>query len=334
MEKRFNSWKPPEIENGKLTKWNWLVQFTENLTLGKMTDIGAFTYINARYGVEIGDNVQVGSHCSIYSESTIDQKQGTVILKRNALIGTHSTIMPGVTIGENAIIGAYSFVNKDIPSNAVAYGVPAKVVKINSSLKSNKNKIVSSPLVEKSVEKWNVPLFKVYFDQDDVDAATSVIKRGTYWTTGPEIEQFEKKIAELTDTKYALSFNSGTSALQVMLEAFDVKGKEVIIPSFTFIATANAVLLAGGIPVFAESEGETFGLDYNDVCSKITDNTVAIMPVHFGGCVVRDMEKIRKLCDERGIYLLDDGAESLGAKIKCRKLGSFSDATMFSLCQK
>ncbi|MCK4335613.1 MAG: acyltransferase [Candidatus Aenigmarchaeota archaeon] len=129
IEKRFRDWKYPKIEEGKLTKWNWMVQNKEGLVLGKRTDIGAFTYINAKHGVEIQDDVQIGSHCSIYSFSTIDGKKGKVTLKRKCRIGSHSLIMPGVTIGENSVIGAFSFVNKDIPDNVVALGVPAKVVK-------------------------------------------------------------------------------------------------------------------------------------------------------------------------------------------------------------
>ena len=73
--------------------------------------------------------VQIGSHCSIYSVSTIDDKEGTVTLKENCKIGTHSVIMPGVIVGQNSIIGAFSFVNKDIPDNVTAVGVPAKVIK-------------------------------------------------------------------------------------------------------------------------------------------------------------------------------------------------------------
>lgn len=126
-EDRFKEWKKPDVEHGKLTAYNWLVQNPEGLELGYKSDIGAFTYINAKYGVTIGEEVQIGSHCSIYSVSTIDDKQAPVVLKKNCHIGSHSTIMPGVTIGENTIIGAHSFVNKDIPANSVAYGVPAKV---------------------------------------------------------------------------------------------------------------------------------------------------------------------------------------------------------------
>lgn len=130
MSDRFTDWQSPQIEEGKLTKWNWLVQYVENLRLGMHTDIGAFTYINAKYGVTIEDEVQIGSHCSIYSLSTIDNKTGAVVLKRNCRVGTHSVVMPGVTIGENSIIGACSFVNQDIPPNTMFHGVPAKVARL------------------------------------------------------------------------------------------------------------------------------------------------------------------------------------------------------------
>ena len=126
---RFDDWKFPEIENGKLTKYNWLVQNVDGLKLGYKTDIGAFSYINAKYGVTLEDYVQIGSHCSIYSVSTIDNKKGEVILKRNSKLGSHSTILPGVTIGKNSIIGAHSLVISDIPDNVLAYGIPAKVIR-------------------------------------------------------------------------------------------------------------------------------------------------------------------------------------------------------------
>ena len=136
---RFEDWQYPEIEEGKLTKYNWMVQHKANLKLGNKTDIGAFTYINAEKGVTIEDCVQIGSHCAIYSISTIDNKEGTVILKKNCKIGSHSIIMPGVTVGENSIAGAFSFVNTDIPANVVAAGIPAKVIKkIKSNLRRRK----------------------------------------------------------------------------------------------------------------------------------------------------------------------------------------------------
>jgi len=126
---RFTNWKYPDIEDGKPTKYNWVVQNLDGFKLGFKTDIGAFSYINAKKGVTIEDDVQIGSHCSIYSVSTIDNRSGKVVLKNNCRIGSHSTILPGVSIGKNSIIGAHSLVNKDIPDNVVAFGVPAKVAR-------------------------------------------------------------------------------------------------------------------------------------------------------------------------------------------------------------
>jgi acetyltransferase-like isoleucine patch superfamily enzyme len=129
MIERFKEWKPPEFDATGMTKWNWMCQYHENLQLGKGTDIGAFTYINAKYGVEIQEEVQIGSHCSIYSWSTIDDKKGKVTIKRNARVGSHSVVMPGVTIGENAVVGAFSFVTRDVPDCAVVAGVPARAIR-------------------------------------------------------------------------------------------------------------------------------------------------------------------------------------------------------------
>lgn len=124
--KKSKKWNKPIIKHGKLTQYNYIVQYPEKLNLGKNFDIGTFTYINSKYGVKIEDDVKIGSHCSIYSHSTIDKKKGQVILKKNCKIGTHSTIMPNVTIGENSIVAAYSFVNTNIPKNQLWSGIPAK----------------------------------------------------------------------------------------------------------------------------------------------------------------------------------------------------------------
>lgn len=129
MNKRFENWQYPDIIDGEPTKYQWIVKGILNFKLGYKTDIGAFTYINAKFGVEIEDFVQIGSHCSIYSESTIDNKNGKVVLKKGCKIGTHSVIMPGITIGEGSVIGAFSFVNRNIPNNVMAYGTPIKIIK-------------------------------------------------------------------------------------------------------------------------------------------------------------------------------------------------------------
>ena len=129
MSDMKQKWEKPEIEHGKMTKYNYIVQYPKNFTMGINFDIGEFTYINAEYGISIEDNVQIGSHCSIYSNSTIDDKKGSVTLQRNCKIGSHSTIMPNVTIGKNSVVAAYSFVNKNIPDNELWAGITAKFKK-------------------------------------------------------------------------------------------------------------------------------------------------------------------------------------------------------------
>jgi acetyltransferase-like isoleucine patch superfamily enzyme len=123
------SWKYPKIEHNKLTKYNWVVLYPENLKLGKNTDIGAFTLINAKCKVIIEPNVQIGPHCSIMSVSTIDNKRGPIIISKGTKIGSHCIIMPNTIIGENTMVGAHSFVNRDLEPNSLYFGVPAKYIK-------------------------------------------------------------------------------------------------------------------------------------------------------------------------------------------------------------
>ena len=114
MTKKKNptKWKSPEIVHNKLSEWNWMIGHPLNLHLGKNVDIGAFTYINARYHVWLMDNVQIGAHCSIYSHNTINDTKGSVIIKKGAKIGANSVILPGVIIKEGQLIKANSVVHR------------------------------------------------------------------------------------------------------------------------------------------------------------------------------------------------------------------------------
>jgi len=180
---------------------------------------------------------------------------------------------------------------------------------------------------------WKIPLFKQYWDEQDLEAIGKVIKRGTFWATGPEISEFEERVAAYIGKKHALAFNSGTSALHSVLLAYGIRGREAIVPSFTFIATASAVVLAGGKPVFSEVEGQSYGLDPEDVKERITEKTKAIVPVHYGGGPCREIKALKEIAEDKGILLIEDAAESFGAEINGQKVGSFGDAAMFSLCQ-
>lgn len=128
-------WKPPVFdedgyaygevtEAGYLHPFGWRCQHPENLRLGKNVDIGCFTYLNAEHGIVIGDDVQIGSHCSIYSTSTIDNKKGRISIGIGSCIGTHSTIMPGVSVGDYVLVAAHSFVNRNVDNDRRVAGVP------------------------------------------------------------------------------------------------------------------------------------------------------------------------------------------------------------------
>lgn len=132
MKERFKNWKYPKIEEGKLTKYNWLVQNKKGLKLGKKTDIGAFAYINAHSGIVIEDYVQIGSGVKIYSIDTISNKKGKVILKKNCKIGANSVILPNTVVGESSIIGACSIIpyGTKILSNEIWAGASVKKIGI------------------------------------------------------------------------------------------------------------------------------------------------------------------------------------------------------------
>jgi len=116
---RFKTWKMPEIQHGKLTRHNWLVLHPAGLSLSPNTDIGAFTLIQAEYGVIIEEDVQIGSHCSIYSVDTERNKKGLVIIAEKARIGSFCLICPGVIVGEGAFIKAYCIIDADVPAGTI-----------------------------------------------------------------------------------------------------------------------------------------------------------------------------------------------------------------------
>jgi len=179
---------------------------------------------------------------------------------------------------------------------------------------------------------WRIPLFKIYWDQEDIEMVKEAISRGMSWAIGPNIDKFEEMLSQYVGMKYATVFNSGTSALHAVLLACGIgPGDEVIVPSFTFIATANAPLFVGARPVFADIEAKTYGLDPEDVERKITGKTKAIMPIHYGGmpCLITELKGI---AERHNLLLIEDAAESLGATVEGKKVGGFGDAAILSFC--
>lgn len=179
---------------------------------------------------------------------------------------------------------------------------------------------------------WKLPLYKIYSDDEDIQLIKKVVSRGSHWAIGPEIKEFEDELKNYLDVDYAISLNSGTSALHAALLAYGIgKNDEIITSSFSFISTANAALFVGAKPVFSDIETETYGLDPLKIQSCITSNSKAILPMDYGGssCKIFD---ILDIAHENNLFLIEDAAESLGSKINNKKVGTISDSSIFSFC--
>lgn len=178
--------------------------------------------------------------------------------------------------------------------------------------------------------RWKIPLYKIASDRDDEIAVSKVIKRGTDWAIGSEIENFEKKLANYVGSDFCLTFNSGTSALHAALLAIGVKpGDEIIVPSFTFIATANSVLFLNGTPCFVDIEDKTLGLNPDIIESSINKRTKAIIPIHYAGSMCK-IDEIKKITTRKKIRLIEDAAESLGSHNHNKMAGTYGDISIFS----
>lgn len=179
-----------------------------------------------------------------------------------------------------------------------------------------------------------IPINKPFLGEGEKRAVREVLDSGILtdasFEGGKYVREFERKLATHIGVKHAIAVNSGTASLQTSLMAFSVKpGDEVIIPAFTFEATANVVLACNAKPVFADIQTD-YTIDPDDVRRKITKNTKAIIPVHLYGYSV-DLDEIREIAQAHSIRVIEDAAESLGAEYKGRQIGQTDDTGCFSL---
>lgn len=166
-----------------------------------------------------------------------------------------------------------------------------------------------------------LPYGKQYIDEDDINDVVKVLK-SDFITQGPKIGEFEEKLAEYCGSKYAVAFNSGTSALHGAYFASGLeKGDEIITSPNTFVATSNAALYLNAKPVFCDVEKETGNLDVSNVEEKITEKTKLIVPVHYSGNPV-DLKELYKIAEEHDIKIIEDAAHALGAKYNGEKIGN------------
>ena len=178
--------------------------------------------------------------------------------------------------------------------------------------------------------RWKVPLFKILVEKEDINNISKVIKRGMHWAEGPEIIEFENKLAKYLGVEHCITMNSGTSALHaIMLSQNIKKNDEILVPSFTFISTVNSALMVDAKPKFVDIETDTYGMDPKKLEKVISKNSKIIMPIHYSGLPCQ-IEKIRTIAKKHKKILIEDSAESIGAKVNGKKVGTFGDASIFS----
>lgn len=168
------------------------------------------------------------------------------------------------------------------------------------------------------------------FDEKELENVTDCILSGWISSNGIYVKKFEHNMAKFCGSKYAVACSSGTSALHLALLALGIgKGDEVIVPTLSFIATANAVTYTGAVPIFVDSDPNTWNINPEKIKENITNSTKAIIPVHLYGQPA-DMEKINIIAKEKDLIVIEDAAEAHGAKFKGKRVGALGDAGVFS----
>jgi perosamine synthetase len=180
----------------------------------------------------------------------------------------------------------------------------------------------------KPVSEKEIPIAKPVFIEETVRDISEVLRSG-HLIQGPKTAKFEEEFKKRVGAKYAYAVSSGTAALHTAYTTILEPGDEVIVPDFTFIATASTVVFAGGKPVFADIDAETLTLDPEDVKEKITSKTKVIAPVHLFGNAA-DMKALCEIAEETGLYLVNDAAQAHGTTIDRKDVGAFDDLNCYS----
>ena len=176
-----------------------------------------------------------------------------------------------------------------------------------------------------------IKLFDPVIDENDIKKVVKTIK-SKFWASGSgpgNVLKFENQFKKYVGSDDCIAVNSGTSALNLALSLIDIKNKEVILPSLSFVSTAHAILINGGIPVFVDVEPQTMCINPNEIQKSITAKTIAILPVHFGGfpCNLKDIQGIAK---KHKLTIIEDAAHATGTTYSKKKIGSHGTAVCFS----
>lgn len=174
-----------------------------------------------------------------------------------------------------------------------------------------------------------IPLARPDITEREIEAVVAVL-RTSLLSLGPQLEEFEERLANYAGVRYAVAVNSGTSALHLIIKALGIeKGHEVITTPFSFVASANCILFEGARPIFVEIDSLTWNIDADLVEERITEKTRAILAVDVFGHPA-DWDRLREIAEQYKLRLIEDAAEALGAEYKGVKAGSFGDGSVFA----
>jgi len=180
------------------------------------------------------------------------------------------------------------------------------------------------PVRTKPYPKWPI------FDERELEALKEVLYSGVWGIGGTKKKEFEEKFAAYQDARYGVAVTNGTAALEVVFRATGIgMGDEVVMPAYTFMATAAAILYVGALPVFVDIDPETFTIDPEKIEDAITNKTKAIVPVHIGGCPA-DMDSILRTAKKHDLFIVEDACQAWGAEWRGRKVGALGDMGTFS----
>lgn len=306
--------------------------------------------INEGTGVFMGASVQssarIGSHAIINTNSSVDHDCeiesfahiapgaslcGGVKIGKATLVGVGSSIAPLCSIEAHSTIAAGSSVNSNLLIKGLYAGSPARLKK-EYIMEERALKLVTQNSNIKSLNSANprqVPMALPDITESEVQAAAEVV-RSKRLAMGPKIKEFEKVFANYTGRKHAIAVSSGTAGLHLSLMALGItEGDEVLVPSYTFVASVNCILYVGATPVFVDIDEETFCICPKDAKNKITNRTKAMVSVDVFGHPA-PLDELENLCQENNLYLIDDSCEALGASLKNKKVGKYGDVASFA----
>lgn len=314
----------------KLSNANWrfatLIHPSANISPTAVIGKGAVVFMGASVQAEasLGEHTIVNTNSSVDHDCVISDFVhiapgvslcGDVQIGERSLIGIGSNIIPQIRVCSDVVVGGGSTITKDIKKPGLWAGLPVKLKKEYNmeDVKSKRPIAMANPdLTEKEVE------------------AVAEVVRSNRLALGPNIKKFEEQFSDYTGRKHAIAVSSGTAGLHLSLMALDIKkGDEVMVPSYTFVASVNCILYMGATPVFVDVDENTYCVCPKDVKRKISDKTKALICVDVFGHPAA-LDELEILCKEEGIHLIDDSCEGLGAEVAGKRVGAWGDVATFA----